>query len=277
MPIDQRHGQFETQPGENRDDVRPTVSGSHSARGAIYGAAWLETEEERLRKRQCVLAFVLGLVFPGFVVWWKIQGEAESGHFLWALFSLAVSGWAAYRFFKKVYGLEKADGQIAVYRQSQRSTEDAVHRVVLEDGSLSALELVWFPLKYPNATRLEFHVRGQDHPWLVLFASGNEARAGAMMKQLASRLSLGFQDRTHEKPADDIPQKYLLTPDEKKATPLGMQLFFAALFAAGGAGFYVAGYVPAAVIFFGLAALIPAGLMWKRAPRKIPHKYQAWI
>lgn len=237
----------------------------------------IDTEEERLRKRQCVAVIVIGMVVLAAMIWFRVQGEAGSLHLQAGLVALALSIWALVRYFKTVFVLEKSGQSVVVYRRSTQSTQNAVSRLELEEGALSGLELVWFPLKYPGHTLIQFHVRGVGHPWLVLYASGNEKRAQERMGRLASQLHLSARDRTHERPARDVPKSYLLTPDEEKAVSPGVHFFFVALFGAVGGLLYGLEFVRAAIVFWGLAALFLLGIVWKRSPRKVPEKYRSWI
>lgn len=261
---------FEELPGEKDDD-------SERPRTVAAGTVRIDTEEERLRKRQCVAVIVIGMVVLAAMVWARVKGEAGSLHLQAGLVAFALSAWALVRYFKSVFVLEKSAQGVVVYRRNAKSTKNAVSRVELEDAALSGLELVWFPLKYPGQTLIQFHVRGVGHPWLVLYASGNEKRAREMMGRLASQLRLSSEDRTHERPAGDVPKSYLLTKDEEKAVSPGVHLFFVILLGAVGGLLYWLQYARVALAFFGLAVLFLAGVVWKRSPRKVPEKYRPWI
>lgn len=261
---------FEELPGE-------TEGASAPSRTVAAGTVRIDTEEERLRKRQCVAVLVIGMAVLAAVVGFRVKGEAGSLHFQAGLVALAVWVWALVRYFKTVFVLEKSATGVVVYRRSTKSTKNAVHRLELEDGALSELELVWFPLKYPGHTLIQFHVRGVDHPWLVLYASGKETRARDMLNRLASQLRLSTRDRTNERPARDVPRSYLLTKDEEKAVSPAVHLFFALLFGAVGGLLYYLTYIRVAMVFLGLAALFLVGIVWKRSPRKVPEKYRPFL
>lgn len=239
------------------------------------------TEEERLRRRQCLLALVLCLLVPGWWVYATSTGNAPPPvAMLAALGSLAVAAWAGASYFRSRYFLlwEAAAGRFLVARASTKSTEDRVVTMALERAAFREIELVWFPLEYPDKTFISFHVRAGGHPWLVLLESKNEKQAKAVLVDLARQLGLSYTDRTDQPPATDVPKRYQLTRDEKKAVSGAGKWLTVAVLAAIGGGFWF-GDFPRLAMTFGLLA-IALGLATMHAAMHrptVPDQYQRWL
>lgn len=267
--IDENGQLYEELPGEIEGPVAAGSSSPHRVR--------VDTEEERLRKRQALVVIAVGFLVAAGLVAWIVLGEAAPGHYLGALAAFGLAAYATARYFTTVFFLERSGSETVVARRSTRSTADVTSRVVLDPGQLSTLELVWFPLEYAAVTLVEFHVRARDLPWLVLYATHDEARAKKALGRLSRKLLLAEHDRTSEGPVKDVPKQYQLTKEEMKGAGRGGQWIFPVLFAAFGAGFWFGGYVRVAIVFFVLVVLLLGGLLWNRRRRGIAEKYRQWL
>ena len=248
---------------------------------AAPGSVRVRTEEERLRRRQSLLALVLCMVLPGWWLYATLGGQMPPpAATLAALGFLAVAIWAAVSFFRSRYflGWDAEAGHYVVARASTKSTDDRLTTMALDRTALNALELVWFPLEYPDKTFISFHVRASDHPWLVLLESKNEQQAKTMLVTLANQLGLAHTDRTDQAPATDVPKRYQLTAEEKKAVSGTGKWTVVAALAAIGVGCWFGGLPRLALIAGLLAMLLGAATMHASGrPPAVPDRYRRWL
>lgn len=246
------------------------------------------TDDEIVRRRQCMLLVMLGVVFP---VYWLISSLfADRLNFeiidsvllliSFALFSLGVFYYCRTRYF-----VEKnpADDNWFHICPSRDKSTNTVDRHSVPNSVLQQLELIWFPLKYPAKTVIEFQVRSAKQPELVFFTTTSEAKAKKTMNRLAKCLTSNTTDQTWGGPAKNVPKHYLLTKAQQKPASKTTNVLFFLVFVGFCSAFYFAGQssgegLVAGLVFLGIAALFPLGWILKLLPqKKPPKKFSRWL
>lgn len=246
------------------------------------------TDDEMVRRRQCMLLMMLGVAFP---VYWLISSlltnrfNIDIIDIVLLLLSLSLLLPGIFYFFRTRYFVEKnpADDNWIYVSPSRDNSSNSVDRHTVPNSVLQQLELIWFPLKYPAKTVIEFQVRSAKQPKLVFLTTTSEAKAKKVMNQLAKKLTANTTDQTWDGPAKNVPKHYLLTKAEQKPASKTTNILFFLVFAGFGAAFYFAGQnsgegLVAGFVFLGIAALFPIGWILKLLPqKKLPKKFNRWL
>lgn len=246
------------------------------------------TNDEIVRRRQCMLLVLLGTVFP---VYWLISSvltdrfNFEIIDSVLLIISFALFSLGLFYYCKTRYFVEKnpADDNWLHICPSRDKSANTVDRHSVPNSAIQQLELIWFPLKYPAKTVIGFQVRSTKQPELVFITTNSEAKAKNAMNLLARNLTANTTDQTWDGPAKNVPKHYLLTKAEQKPASKTANVLFCLVFAGFGSAFYFAGQssgegLVAGLVFLGIAALFPLGWLLKLLPqKKLPQKFSRWL
>lgn len=259
------------------DKTKPVTTSAQGLRSSARKSKVI-LEDERIRRKQCLVGVASSLIFPALVAYWWMTEFIGPIHIIGAIASMIAGGWFLHLWFRPKYFIEKDANRNRwlLHYQNTSTTEDRVVIGELDARALPGLELVWFFLDYPAGATVMFHVRGVNQPWLVLQETQREGKAKALLQLSAKTLVLNSHDRTNDQPATDIPKRYLLKPEEKKPVAIKGQMICALVMLGLAALLYNQGTLIFAVVFLVLAMLILIGLLVShfRTP-SIPEKYRS--
>ncbi len=246
------------------------------------------TDDEMIRRRQCILLVAFGVVFPAYRLISCILSDQfyfDIADGLLSLISFAMIALGLFYYYRTRYFVEKnttGNEWIYVCPSRDNSAKD-IERRQIPHSAMQHLEMIWFPLHYPEKTVIKFQVRTSQQTELVFLTTTSEAKAKKTMNKLAKSLTANTEDQTWNGPVKNVPKHYLLSKAEQKPGSKVTNIIIFLILSGFGAAFYFAGQSSGegqivGIIIMGIAALFPLGWLLKILPKKKPpKKFSRWL